>query len=106
MQQEHKHDEIRRQVEVHGDKDGDDWGPGGITIIVNGREKSIEKMEELTFDQLVSLAFDDPPTGKFVCFTITYRRGHRDKPEGHLAEGETVKVRDGMIFDVTPTNKS
>ena len=87
-------------------KDREDLPDKKIMIIVNGREKPIEKMEELTFDQLVDLAFDDPPTGEFICFTITYRRGHRDKPEGTLVEGETVKVKDGMIFNVTYTDKS
>ena len=76
-----------------------------VTIVVNGREKVVTKAE-LTSNQLVALAFDNPPTGEFVCFTITYRRGHGNKPEGTLAEGESVKVKDGMIFNVTATDKS
>lgn len=76
-----------------------------ITIIVNGREKQIPK-DELTFDEIVHLAFDDPPTGEFICFTITYRRGKGNKPEGELHEGESVKVKDGMVFNVTATDKS
>ncbi len=75
-----------------------------VTIIVNGREKSVPKTE-LTSDDLVNLAFDDPPTGEFICFTITYRRGQGNK-EGTLAEGESVKVKDGTIFNVTATDKS
>lgn len=77
-----------------------------ITIIVNGREKDAVKNEELSFDKLVSLAFDDPPTGQNIVFTITYRKGHSNKPEGTLTEGETVKAKDGMIFNVTATDKS
>lgn len=77
-----------------------------ITIVVNGREKEVPKKDELTFDELVDLAFDNPPTGEFICFTITYRKGHGDKPEGTLPEGESVKVKDGMIFNVTATDKS
>lgn len=76
-----------------------------VTIIVNGREKAVTT-KELTFDELVNLAFDDPPTGEFICFTITYRRGQGNKPEGTLTEGESVKVKDGMIFNVTATDKS
>jgi hypothetical protein len=76
-----------------------------INIIVNGREKTVEK-GVLTFDQLVALAFENPPTGPFICFTITYRRGQGNKPEGTLAEGESVKIKDGMIFNVTATDKS
>ena len=77
-----------------------------ITIIVNGREKVVPKNEELSFEQLVSLAFDDPPSGQNIVFTITYRKGHGNKPEGTLTEGETVKAKDGMIFNVTATDKS
>ena len=76
-----------------------------VTIIVNGREKTVPKMD-LTSEQLVNLAFDDPPKGEFICFTITYRRGQGNKPEGTLAEGESVKIKDGMIFNVTATDKS
>ena len=77
-----------------------------ITIVVNGRENEVLKKDELTFDELVALAFDNPPAGEFICFTITYRKGHGNKPEGTLPEGESVKVKDGMIFNVTATDKS
>ena len=77
-----------------------------VTIIVNGEEKQVEKKEELSFDELVDLAFDPRPTGDMIVFTITYRRGEGNKPEGTLAEGGSVKVKDGMIFNVTATDKS
>jgi hypothetical protein len=76
-----------------------------ITIYVNGREKTVTT-KELSFDEIVALAFDNPPSGPNVYFTITYRRGHGDKPEGTLAEGETLKLKEGMIINVTPTDKS
>lgn len=100
----HKHekDEDRR--------DDDHGGQGGqqekeTTIIVNGRERTVTG-KEVTFDQLVALAFDTPPTGENIVFTITFRRGHGNKPEGSVLEGESVKVKKGMIFNVTPTDKS
>jgi hypothetical protein len=105
MQQEHVHENDRGHP-GGGDKDRDKDHDKEVTIVVNGREKTVEKGATLTFDQIVALAFDDPPTGEFICFTITYRRGHRDKPEASLAEGETVKVKEGMIFNVTATDKS
>jgi len=74
-------------------------------IFVNGRKKVVTT-PELSFDQVVALAFDPIPTGPNVMFTITYRHGPRANPEGNLLEGGTVKVKDGMIFNVTPTNKS
>jgi|TARA_R100000501_G_C2599738_1_gene97185 hypothetical protein len=77
-----------------------------ITIIVNGREKTVEKNDQISSSELVALAFNAPPTGEFICFTITYRKGHGNKPDGNLAEGESVKVKKGMIFNVTATDKS
>ena len=76
-----------------------------VTIIVNGRQKVVTK-DELSFDEIVTLAFDNPPTGEYIVFTITYRGGHSHKPEGTLVQGETVKIKEGMIFNVTATDKS
>jgi hypothetical protein len=77
-----------------------------ITIIVNGREKTVTQ-DELTFDEVLKLAFDNPPYGPNTLFTITYRKGGNEhRPEGHLVEGETVKVKKGTIFNVTATDKS
>lgn len=76
-----------------------------ITIVVNGTQKTVKK-EDMSFTEIVHLAFENPPYGANTLFTITYRRGHGNKPEGILAEGESVKVKDGMIFDVTATDKS
>lgn len=74
-------------------------------IFVNGR-KRVVTTRALSFDQIVALAFDPVPTGPNIMFTITYRHGPHENPEGNLLEGGTVKVKDRMIFNVTATNKS
>ena len=79
--------------------------PKMLTIIVNGTAKSVEK-ERLLFEEIVALAYETPPTGDGVQFTIQYTKGHSDKPKGTLVEGQSVKVKEGMEFDVTPTNRS
>jgi hypothetical protein len=76
-----------------------------FTIVVNGREKIVAQ-RELSFTALVALAFDNPPNTGNTIYTITYRRGEGNKPEGTIVEGEAVKIKDGMIFNVTPTDKS
>lgn len=76
-----------------------------VAIIVNGKQREVAK-KDLSFADVVTLAFDTPPTGENILFTITYRRGHGDKPEGTLIEGQSIKVKDGMIFNVTATDKS
>ncbi len=76
-----------------------------FTIIVNGRPKIVTE-RELSFAEIVALAFDNPPTGENIVFTITYRKGEGNKPEGTIVDGETVKIKNGMIFNVTATDKS
>ena len=75
-----------------------------ITIIVNGRPKKVTK-GEMTFAEIVALA-DGLPSGPMVEYTVTYRKGHGHKPDGSLVAGESVKVKDGMIFNVSATDKS
>ncbi len=76
-----------------------------VQIVVNGREYTVPK-EEITFEEVVGLAFDNPPSGPNIVITVTYRRGQGDKPEGSLMPGQSVKVKDGMVFNVTATDKS
>ena len=74
------------------------------TIVVNGRPRVVTT-NEISFAEVIALA-ENLPTGENVVFTITYRRGHGNKPEGTLTEGKSVKVKEGMIFNVRATDKS
>lgn len=76
-----------------------------FTIIVNAREK-IVTAKELTFAEVVALAFPTAPYGANTAYTVAYRKGEGNKPEGTLVEGKSVKVKEGMIFNVTATDKS
>lgn len=81
--------------------------PKDVTIIVNGRQRTVEKNSELTVAQVVAMAFDTPPTGENVEFTITYRKGGNEhRPEGSMSGNDTVKVKEGTVFNVTATDKS
>ena len=74
------------------------------SVIVNGRRKTVQK-GELTFSRIVRLAFDKPPTGGNVCFTVTYRGGCGNA-SGSLVEGDSVEATEGMVINVTATDKS
>lgn len=80
--------------------------PKTVTIIVNGRPKTLPKKEILTFEEVIALAFENPPTGDGIQYTVQYTRGHGSKPAGTLVEGQSVKIKEGMEFDVTSTNRS
>lgn len=74
-----------------------------VTVIVNGRPKVVTA-KELSFADVVALS--GLPTGPNFVFTVTYTRGEAQKPQGTMVEGDKVKVKDGMIFNVTATDKS
>jgi hypothetical protein len=74
-------------------------------IFVNGRKKVVTS-KELSFTEIVALAFDPVPTGPNILFTISYEHGPHLNPEGTLMEGATVFIKNGMIFNVTSTDKS
>lgn len=80
--------------------------PKAVTIIVNTREHEVDKNTEISFEEVVSLAYDGaPPTGPNFEFTVMYRRGHGNK-DGSLVAGQSVKVKDGMVFSVSATDRS
>lgn len=75
------------------------------TIVLNGRETTVTE-QELTYEQLVTLAFGTPPVGDSTIYTVSFRRGEGNRPEGSLVAGQTLKVKHGMLIDVTPTDRS
>lgn len=74
-------------------------------IIVNGREKEFAG-KEISFEEVIVLAFGEVSTNPNISYTVTYKRGEGNKPEGTLVAGESVKVKEGMIFNATATDKS
>lgn len=75
------------------------------TIIVNAREETVTS-DQVSYAQLVALAFQPVPTGTDVAFTITYSKGPASNPKGTLPEGESIHIKNRMIFVVTQTNRS
>lgn len=79
--------------------------PRMITIRVNSRKREVEP-GTISFERLIELAFETPPTGPNVAFTVSYRKGPQPKPEGSLLPGQSIPVIEGMVFHVTATDKS
>lgn len=76
-----------------------------VTIYINGTPHEVEK-SKLSYEEVIALAFDNPPQGEQVQITVQYTRGHSGKPKGSLVEGQSVQIVEGMEFDVTATNRS
>ncbi len=76
-----------------------------ITIIVNGRPKSVTQTR-MTFLEIVRLAFPGTVINETTAITVTFKRGPAERPEGSMVEGESVRLKNGMVFNVTATDKS
>jgi hypothetical protein len=77
----------------------------GFDIIVNAEQHHLDK-KRVSFDQIAKLGFPTPPTGPNILFTVTYYNGPKANPEGVLTAGQTVKVKNGMVFNVKATDRS
>ena len=86
-------------------KDDDQKKDKEVTIIVNTREKIWNK-QEISYQEVVVLAFDSYSDNEDIVYTVTYSKGSESHHEGSMVKGSSVKVKKGMIFNVTQTNKS
>jgi len=77
-----------------------------VTIIVEGTPHEWPK-ELISYEQVVTLEVPAYPTqNPKISYSVKYKRGQGSKPEGVLAPGESVKVKDQMIFSVSETGES
>jgi hypothetical protein len=75
-------------------------------IVVNGTQHEWPKNAMITYAQVVTLEVPDYSCHPEITYSVKYRNGHGEKPEGILAPGAEVKVKDGMVFSVRETGQS
>jgi Multiubiquitin len=76
-----------------------------IIIIVNGRPFKWDK-KQISFQEVIVLAYNqynDTPT---LVYTVGYEDGPKQNREGSMLKGETIFVKNKMIFHATATDKS
>lgn len=74
-------------------------------IIVNTQKKDWDR-EKITYEEVVKLAFLTDHKDENVIYTVDYSRGPDGHQDGSLVKGQSVTVKNGMIFNVTKTSKS
>jgi hypothetical protein len=79
--------------------------PISIQVIVNARPREVHK-RELTYWDVARLAFPDAAPAPNTVYSITYARGPHENPEGSMVDGQQVRIKNGMTFYVTVTDKS
>lgn len=78
-----------------------------VTIFVEGSAHEWPKDEAITYEQVVALEVPDFAQHPEIIYSVKYSRGQGNKPEGILNKGgEPVKVKEGMLFSVSPTGQS
>jgi hypothetical protein len=76
-----------------------------VTIIVDGIPHEVPR-GEITYAQVVTLAVPDYPQHPEITYSVKYKNGPGHKPEGTLSPGGSVRVKEGMVFCVSPTGQS
>lgn len=76
-----------------------------VTIIVEGTPHEWPK-DEITYAEVVTLEVPNYAQHPEITYSVKYKRGHGNKPEGILSPGGSVKVKEGMIFSVSDTGQS
>lgn len=76
-----------------------------VTIVIDGTEHEVEK-DDMTYVELVTLADPEYPQHPDTTYSVTYKRGQGNKPEGTLSPGGSVKIKEGMVFNVSRTGQS
>lgn len=76
-----------------------------VTIIINGTPHEWEKTD-IDYAEVVGIAEPDYPSHPEITYSVKYKNGHGNKPEGILVPGGTVKVKEGMSFVVSSTGQS
>lgn len=77
-----------------------------VTILVDGTPHEVPKKENITYAEVVTLAYPDFPQHPEITYSVTYTHGAGGNPEGILTPGGSVKVKDGMSFRVNRTGQS
>lgn len=74
-----------------------------FTIVVNAREKTVTE-KKLSYWDVIKLAYPNAQPQPNVVYRVDYTNPHgRD---GSLVEGQEVPIKEGVIFNVSPTDKS
>jgi len=76
-----------------------------VSFWVNGTEKTLKK-GKYTFADIVRLAFPTAVFGGNKCYTVGWDQGPRNQEAGELFEDAKLRIIEGIIIDVSATDKS
>ena len=77
-----------------------------VTIYVEGSPHEWPKNEDISYAQVVKLEVPEYTPESNITYSVKWTKAHGDKPEGTLAPGASIKVKDGIRFTVSETGQS
>lgn len=72
-------------------------------IVINGRQREVSG-QSISYSQVVQIAFPDDQVDEAIEYTVAYANPHGK--DGTLVNGQDVHIKEGMIFNVSKTNRS
>jgi hypothetical protein len=91
--------------EIHLKRDEHFYSERVFEIIVEGTPHEWAK-GEISYAEVVTLEVPDYAQHPEITYSVKYKNGHGNRPEGTLSPGASVKVKEGMIFSVSETGQS
>lgn len=79
--------------------------PKSVTIIVSGTPYEWSK-PRINYSEVVTLFDPAYPQHPDWTYSVTYKNGPSQNPDGILTAGGSVKVKEGMVFNVKCTGQS
>ncbi|RPF28558.1 multiubiquitin domain-containing protein [Georgenia muralis] len=76
-----------------------------IEVFVNARPHLVAD-KEVSFEQVVALAFPGQTPGADTEYIVTYTRAQHGNESGSLAPGQGIRVKKGTSFGVQTTTRS
>jgi hypothetical protein len=76
-----------------------------IIVIVEGTPHEWEK-PEISYAEVVTLFDPDYPKHPEITYSVKFKHGPHQNPEGILSPGGSVKVKNRMVFNVSRTGQS
>lgn len=77
-----------------------------VTIVIEATPHEWPKNAQITYAEVVKFAYPDYSPDSGITYSVMYEKGQGNKPEGTLSSGGSVKVKEGMVFNVSTTGQS
>ncbi len=77
-----------------------------VTIIVNATPYEWPKDDEISYKEVVQLAYPGQEVNESSTFKVSYMKKNGDELKPMVYASKPIKVKEGMVFNATPANRA